>query len=588
MRINRQHGVAAAIGAGLATALLIPLVTLGAHPAPEPGEYDVNALKMADGVGNWRTTSIFTVGQSVETTNALGVQTESTYTPPGVLDGLGAYELDRKTVRVFANHEILNNRGYSYDVSDGSANGTFSMMGGRISYFDIDKDSRHVVDSGLAYNTVYDATGAVATDLSFQPAPFAPFFGGPPGTPLKGFSRFCSGSLFEAHEFDYGKGLEDRIYLAGEEDGGGFSSVGGAEWALDPETGSIWALPDLGRGAWENVTVLDTHDSDTVAILLGDDTSPFDFDGDGEDEAAPLFLYVGEKDPRGDFPARNGLRGGTLHVWVSNKGADSPFDFNTSGKLRGKWIPIDNSPTGPPSKDGVTGFDQFGYPTQGTLWLRAKDVGAFGFSRPEDVATNPSDGREAVIASTGVDDYVGGADSFGTVYTIKTNFNNMRADLKIVYDGDADPDRRLRSPDNLDWADDGKLYIQEDEAEEETLDGEVLFGEGAANANEAGIVRMNKNGKRVERIANINRGVTLDASLANPTRAVDQDFGNAGEWESSGIVDVSKLFGEDAGTLFLFDVEAHGIEDQDDFNSDSRIIDDDLVESGQLMFLERT
>jgi hypothetical protein len=59
----------------------------------------------------------------------------------------------------------------------------------------------------------------------------------------------------------------------------------------------------------------------------------------------------------------------------------------------------------------------------------------------------------------------------------------------------------------------------------------------------------------------------------------------AGEWESSGILDVSELFGEKRGTLFLFDVQAHGIEDQDDFNADSRITDGDLVEGGQLSFL---
>ncbi|MGI9645889.1 MAG: hypothetical protein ACR2O6_11335, partial [Ilumatobacteraceae bacterium] len=58
-------------------------------------------------------------------------------------------------------------------------------------------------------------------------------------------------------------------------------------------------------------------------------------------------------------------------------------------------------------------------------------------------------------------------------------------------------------------------------------------------------------------------------------------------WESSGIVDVSTLFGEKKGTLFLFDVEAHGIEDQDDFNGGSRITDGDLSEGGQLMFLEK-
>ena len=53
----------------------------------------------------------------------------------------------------------------------------------------------------------------------------------------------------------------------------------------------------------------------------------------------------------------------------------------------------------------------------------------------------------------------------------------MTAIVRIVYDGDADPDRRLRSPDNLDWADDRRLYIQEDEAV-----GRTLAGEGTAAA----------------------------------------------------------------------------------------------------------
>jgi len=277
------------------------------------------------------------------------------------------------------------------------------------------------------------------------------------------------------------------------------------------------------------------------------------------------------------------LRGGDLFVWVADNGATSPATFNGSGKLHGAWVQIDNSPTGPPSIDGSTGFDHFGYPTQGTLWNRARALGAFGFSRPEDIATNPNNGKEAAFASTGVDTYEGGVDTFGTVYTIKTNFNAMTAALTIVYDGDADPTRALRSPDNLDWADDGRLYIQEDEAEEDTLGGEPLFGPGAANPNEAGIVRMRPTGVGIERIANVDRSVVIDPTTTGTP--VDQDAGAAGEWETSGIIDVSMLFGEQKGTLFLFVVEAHGIEDQDDFNADSRITDGDLVEGGQLSFL---
>ncbi len=547
---------------GLATAVMLITQTI---PALGSGH------SMAEGEMGWHVDPILTVGETISgTTGALNPTTAGDYTPPGVIDGLGAYALNRDTVRVFANHELLHFRGYDYEVSDG-AGGTFSLSGARITYFDIDRDTREIVDSGIAYNTIYDANGNIASDLSFQPLG------------LSGFSRFCSGSLFEAHEFGHKRGLEDRIYFAGEEDGGFFNSVGGGEWALDPETGGIWHLPDLGRGAWENITILDTGRADTVAVMLADDTSPFDFDGDGEDEAAPLFLYVGHKDRYGDFPAQNGLRGGSLYVWVADNGATSPADYNTSGKLTGTWVEVDNSPTGTPSDDGATGYDLYGYPTQGNLWLQAKALGAFGFSRPEDVATNPRNGREAVLASTGVDTYVDGADTFGTMYTVKTNFNSMTAVVDIIYDGDADPARSLRSPDNLDWADDGFIYVQEDEAEEDTLDGEPLFGDGAVNPNEAGIVRMDKNGNRIQRIANIDRSVVLDPTTTGTP--VDQDAGAAGEWETSGILDVSRLFGEKRGTLFLFDVQAHGIEDQDDFNADSRLVDGDLVEGGQLSFL---
>ena len=94
---------------------------------------------------------------------------------------------------------------------------------------------------------------------------------------------------------------------------------------------------------------------------------------------------------------------------------------------------------------------------------------------------------------------------------------------------------------------------------------------------------MTKNGEKLEQIAEIDRSVVLDPTTAGTP--VDQDAGAAGEWESSGIVDVSALFGEAPGTLFLFDVQAHGIADQDDFNADSRITDGDLVEGGQLSFL---
>jgi hypothetical protein len=557
------------------------------------GENSTN-VSMAYGLDGYTVTApLLTIGETFYYTGgALNPTTAGNYTPPGILDGLGAYELDKKTVRVFANHELTFTDGYPYEVSDGNG-GTFQMYGARVSYFDIDKFSKDIVDAGLAYSLIYDANGNVATDTSFLPA----------DQEVGGFTRFCSAVLVDPLEFggrkDYddedhwedrrgrgtsGRGIVDRIFFTGEETGGSFTGTGGAEWALDVETGAIWAVPAMGRGAWENVTQIDTGSKSTVAFILADDQSPFDADGDGKEEAAPLYLYLGTKKEGGNFLERNGLSGGKLYVFVPNNPAKiSPAQFNTAGTLKGRWVEIDNSPTGTPSNDGSTGFDEYGYPTQETLWTRAEALGAFQFSRPEDVATNPKDGSEAVLASTGREnepDLFGTADQFGTIYTIKTDFRTMKAKLGILYDGDADPAGTLRSPDNLDWADDGMIYVQEDKAVSTELYTSI-------NPAESGIVRLDPETGEAVRVAEIDRSVVLDASIPVWTDAVDEAPDEVGKPESSGILDVSKLFGEPAGSLFLFDIQNHGIDDQERYNADSRIIDEDLKEGGQLLFLRK-
>ena len=577
-----------ALAFGITTAMAAGQVLAAGHTSANES--------MAFGLNGYTVTApLLTIGETFYYTDGdLNPTTAGNYTPPGILDGLGAYALDKHTVRVFANHELTFGDGYPYEVSDGQG-GTFQMTGARVSYFDIDKFTKDIVDAGLAYNVIYDANGKIATDTSFLPADQEW------DVESGGLTRFCSAVLVDPLEFGgrrdwddghhwqgqrsrYGhrRGIEDRIFFTGEETGGSFSGTGGAEWALDVETGELWAVPAMGRGAWENITQIDTGSKRKVAFILADDLSPFDADGDGKEEAAPLYLYVGTKKKGGNFLERNGLSGGKLYVFVpDNPHKISPAQFNTAGILKGSWVEIDNSPSGPPSNDGSTGFDEYGYPTQSTLWTRAEAEGAFQFSRPEDVATNPYDGSEAVLASTGREnepDLFGTADQFGTVYTIKTNFRNMRAKLRILYDGDADPAGTLRSPDNLDWADDGMIYVQEDKAVSTDL-------YTSRNPDESGIVRLDPwNGEAV-RVAEIDRSVVLDASIPVWTDAVDEAPDEVGKPESSGILDVSKLFGEPRGSLFLFDVQNHGIDDQERYNADSRIIDGDLKEGGQLLFL---
>ena len=139
---------------------------------------------------------------------------------------------------------------------------------------------------------------------------------------------------------------------------------------------------------------------------------------------------------------------------------------------------------------------------------------------------------------------------FGLKNNVKDidDLDDIPATLKILYDGNEDLQRRIRSPDNLVWTANNRVCVQEDEAEEDSLTGEPLFGDGAVNENEAGIVCLDGDAEtekdlNLERIANIDRTVVLDASIAMPSNSIDKDAGSAGEWESSGIIDLSMLFG---------------------------------------------
>ncbi|MEA5583312.1 alkaline phosphatase PhoX [Nodularia harveyana UHCC-0300] len=510
-------------------------------------QFDTTQPAQIKGLEGYTVDPIFTIGETV-----------NGYTPTGIPDGTGAFELNETTVRVLVNSEIGSDVGYAYTLENGT-----SLTGSRISYFDIDKRTLKIVDSGLAYNKIYNRAGEIvdeASDLEFE-----------------GIQRFCSANLMEAQQFGGGRGFADTIYFAGEE------TSGGTQFALDVETSELWALPWLGRAAWESVTELDTGNTDQVALLVGDDRG-----------AAPLILYVGEKDTSAGagFLARNGLNNGKLYVWVADDASDAadaieadPRDFSGSGNTTaGQFVEIDYYR---PDLAGTDGYDTQGFADQDQQDALAADAGAFLFSRPEDVATNPFDGTQAVLASTGRTSVFDGADTWGTTYKIDVDFDDsgITADLNILYDGNDEGNRDfgLRSPDNLDWADNGKIYLQEDRAISSDL-----FG--ASSGEEASIWRIDPSDANpaatATRVAQIDRsGVPAGQTDPNPT-----DIGN---WESSGILDVSTLFGNAPGTQFIYDVQAHSLRDGDiinkpgiDTDGDGTVeANDNLVQGGQIGFL---
>lgn len=527
--------------AGLLFGLSAPLS--GAWQTQEPAQMRGD---LPGATGEFSATPLLTIGEG-SVGNSFNLQ-QYGYEPIGLLDGMGAFLKDKSTVRVLANHEASSSRGYAYPIGTSGP----AVTGARISYFDIDRVTRQVVAAGPAVTRVYDRSGALVTT--------AQQINELPGTNsaslTRGFDRFCSANLFLAGEY----GLADTLFMTNEETSVAFGHPqGGSFWALDVATGTLWACPDLGRGTWESATFVKAPRGNQVACLLADDFG-----------AAPMYLYVGTKNKKGNFLARNGLSGGQLYVWVADDGSVEPIDFNGTGTTKsGRFVPLNARDI---SKAGQAGHDALGYKNDVTLRTEAQALGAFRFSRPEDVDTNPHDFRQAVFASTGNEAVAG--DLWGMTYRIDTRLAgvNLNADFTIIADGNETPDLTVRSPDNLAWGLDGFTYVQEDRA---------VDGFGLLSGIEASIWEVHPFMYANARIAIIDRS-------AVPTNQIDGSPSDLGNWETSGVIDVSDLFFVDGDqTLLLFNVQAHSLRTGGLIDggvaggNNSR-----LVEGGQLLFLE--
>jgi hypothetical protein len=507
----------------------------------------VEASKMVP-AGGAVITPLITVGETVD--DGAG----GSYLMRGIPDGIGAYELDQDTVRFFVNHEFgrtANVPGLGTVAIGGqwtaNAGGLQVQGGARVSWFDIDKATRQITRGGNAMQEIIGLDGS----------PMAGSF--------EGFNRFCSSSMAVPSE-----GLADVVYLMGEETGGG------VEYCIDPATLRAYALGDWGKAAWENVSILPsmgTAADGYSVFIIGDDR------GD-----APLLVYAAPKVAGGSFLERNGLVGGQVYAWKSDTGEVGPRDFKGTGNaLAGRFVKIDTTGVDTTNPGDL---DAFGFATQGYQDAQYGAKGVFRFSRPEDVAydaLNPTSGR-AVMASTGrITNF--SDDAWGTVYIADLDFDafaagmpeEIPATVEILYDGNdaGNRDYGIRSPDNLDWADDGWIYINEDRS---------VGGFGAVTGRDALIWRISPNGGVPQLVAE------MDQFAVPSTFVYDSAAASLGTWESSGILDVSSLFGEEPGSLFLFDVQAHGTLWSTFLDGTPQGIADalEIVEGGQVSFLDMT
>jgi secreted PhoX family phosphatase len=493
-----------------------------------------------------------TSGFSTKVLATIG-DTIGAYRPPGIMDGIGAWAWDENTVRLYINHELAPNRGYPWTLENGT-----QLLGARISWFDIDITTRQVRHAGNAIREIRDRRG----ETVIEPAQVHERRDRDINS---GLNNLCSAQGYQRGTFGFSN---DLLFTHEEVTSRQNHPHGGSVWALDVHSEILWALPALGRGSWENVTALQTQDRDAddghVALLLSDD---FIYGG------APLYLWVGRKKSSGSFPEMNGLIDGQLYVWVCSNGDRNPEDWHGTGNFReGKFVAIEVRDF---DRAGEPGYDRDGYLDDTTLRARAIELGAFMLSRPEDLHTNPANGLQVVLCSTGHGRKFP-SDDWGTIYLIDVQLNHEAnelrpsATIRILHDADDFGDHGIRSPDNVVWASDGMIYIHEDKATK-------LNRFGGETGRESSTWRIDpENPNDYEVIALIDRSAVI------PTDARDVRAKELGAWECCGLLDVSRQFDAPNDELLLVTaVQAHTI------RGGAIGGRDDLVQGGQLILLSR-
>jgi Bacterial protein of unknown function (DUF839)/LVIVD repeat len=500
------------------------------------GSFAPTMIKDVAGGPDLTITSLLTVG---ETTNGLEPGS-SVYVAPGIFDGMGVYDNGDNTFSLLVNHELGTTAGYQMNIQGLNP----AVAGARISRFivakDIDNNAANgyqpkVLSGGLAYDKVVSADPAFAKG---------------------GLNRFCAANLAPAGQFS-GRGFSDSLYLLGEE------TSNGRFFVLDPASRTLTHVAAFGLGSWESATLVDTGNADTVAALLFDDTT-----------GAVLYLWVGQKVAgSADVLERNGIAAssGRLYAWKADGIAPTPEGLATvalSTPVGGSWV------------DLGSGTEVAALGTAAALRGLATAQGAMTFARIEDGDVNPLSGHQAVFSSTGGS----GQDLYGGTYVIDLAasfgsdgqlLSGASTPLTVLVDTDRltglDRQNGVRNPDNVVWAGNGLIYLQEDRS----------LPSGTANgsfgAQEASIWEVDPLTGATSRWAQIDRPAVPTAYGQSDT--LPSDVGN---WETSGIVDVSPIYGDVPGSLFVANVQAHSLSGGNIGGSGY------LVEGGQLLFLAST
>lgn len=314
--------------------------------------------------------------------------------------------------------------------------------------------------------------------------------------------RLCSSDLPEVSAFfnaSSGLGTETRIYLAGEEtgaDGRLFATV------ITPGGSVAYELPFLGNMSYENA-LANPYAQDKTIVVLSDDSRP-----------GQLYVYVGEKQEDGTVLEQAGLQGGDFY---GIKVTGLP-DETTGSPASGTFTLQELGANGDVSE--MTG-------AQIQAESEAEDVTEF--LRPEDAAWDPDNPSVLYFVTTG--NPATGQPS--RLYKLTFNdITNPQAGgtVEMLLEGLGAPGE-VKMLDNM-TVENGKIIMQEDPGND---------------ARQAKIWEYD-----------IDSGELVELAAFDPAQftAGQPGFLTQDE-ESSGVIDVTDLLGDNDTRAYLVDAQIH-------------------------------
>jgi hypothetical protein len=330
------------------------------------------------------------------------------------------------------------------------------------------------------------------------------------------WARFCSGDLAPQSAFydaATGLGTTAKIYLTGEENGAAGRPF--AFIATGPHAGDVYELPRLGNTSFENL-VANAFTGTKTVVMAQDDSTP-----------GQVYMYIGDKQSTGTPVDKAGLNDGALYgIKVDGLSIET-----AATHLAG-----DSAHFTLASLGDVSGLD-------GTQVQAASDAaGVTQFFRPEDGAWDPSHPNWYYFNTTA---------SFNEPSRLwrleyaDINHPELGGVARMVLDG-TEGQHML---DNMTVTQDGLVFLQEDPGNTPEL---------------AKVWMYDPKTDTLEQVAN------HDPSRFGtpPTSPFNQDE------ESSGILDLTSLFGDAHTKAFLLDTQAH------------YSLGGELVEGGQLQLMK--